>query len=530
MNDTIKAIVELLESGRPELQVAAAQVLGELRSTDEAAINALGNGLDRSPVLGRFCLDALGKIATEPALAKMAEAVVEYEVLSDHAAHLLGEVGAPAHLVLAEIYPEAIGEQRGRILSVLGRELSPESLEVVVDALLTSDLSQTAAGLLESGKEQLTPAMVKSFREGVQARIADAAVSPAIMARVIAVLASVDAKASMSLFLEHIEADAAPQVRSAAFRALQGTELAVPHIKLMMESLEDSTQKSVHDAIREVLLQLPQVPPSIAQGLKRLLTSRQPEQRLFALRMLRTSGGAELAKSFLKLLDHDDARFREAACAGLANNKQAVEPVLKLMQSSKNPDVSRACSGIMSHLAEHVGPKQQKATADKAIKLLATNARLGDLLLDLVLLAGGKKIVAYLVDKAVRMRRAHKPSEALHVLAKIAASDFVDDEVHYQIALIKLLASADQAEGVEVPGNSTMGFFAVLIRAGFPLFERLKNESSVKPEMLLRIATYFSSAVGAERRFGAEALQYLADRTKGKAGDEARIALRGTGV
>ena len=75
-----------------------------------------------------------------------------------------------------------------------------------------------------------------------------------------------------------------------------------------------------------------------------------------------------------------------------------------------------------------------------------------------------------------------------------------------------------------------MGFFAVLIRNGFPLFERLKRESAVKPEMMLRVATHFASAVGPERRFGAEMLQHLAQRTKGPAGDEARIALRGAGL
>ena len=68
--------------------------------------------------------------------------------------------------------------------------------------------------------------------------------------------------------------------------------------------------------------------------------------------------------------------------------------------------------------------------------------------------------------------------------------------------------------------------FAVLIRNGFPLFERLRRESAVKPEMLLRVATHFATAVGAERRFGTELLQHLAQRTKGRAGDEARLALR----
>lgn len=537
MNDTIKSIVGLLKEGKPELQVAAAQVLGELSPKDSVVVDALSNGLDRSPLLGRFCLDALAKIANPAALARMAEAVVEHEVLSDHAAHLLGDLGPDAHGVLAEIYPQAIGEQRGRILLVLGRVLSDASIPVIVDALLTNDLMDTAATMLERGRDGMTPAIKKLLRESLQERLdesvapsAPSTIAPNIIARLLALLAAVDAKGSKTLFLKYIEDGSPALVRSAAFRALRDTELTANQTKAMMASLEDPAQKGSHDAIRELLVNLPELPTGLAPGLKRLLASRQPEQRLFAIRMLRTAGGAELAKSFIKLLDHDDERFREAAIDGLANNKQAVEPLLKLMQSTKNLDMSQTAGVILARLASHITAKMQKTAGEKAVKLLATNSRLGDLLLDLVLLAGGTKITPFFIDKAIRMRRAQRPAEALHVLAKIGASDYSDDEVHYQIALIKLLASADEVEGAVTPGNSTMGFFSVLIRAGFPLFDRLKREAAIKPEMLLRVATYFTQAVGLERRFGTELLQHLANRTKGRAGDEARLVLRTAGM
>ncbi|MCK5940890.1 MAG: HEAT repeat domain-containing protein [Planctomycetes bacterium] len=480
-------------------------------------------------MLGRFCLDALAKIANPAALAKLAEAVVEHEVLSDHAAQLLGDIGAPAHGVLAKIYPQAIGEQRVRILAVLSRELGEESLAVFAEALLTPELTGMAAELIEGASEQFSPTVAKLLRGELTARITEDT-PPQTLASVLGVLATVDANSSKALFLKYIDPDVAPPVRAAAFRALRGVKLTANQIKAMMASLEDKSQKHVHDAIREVLVQVPELPPGMAPSLKRLLASRQPEQRLFAARMLRTSGGAELAKSFLKLLDHDDERFRKAAADGLSNNKQAVEPVLKLMQSTKNPELAQVCYGILAKLAEHLTLKLQKACVDKAVKLLGSNVRLGDMLLDLALLAGGPKLVPYIIEKAVRMRRAHRPAEALHVLARVAASGHGDDETHYHIALIKLLEAADEAEGEGAPGNSTMGFFAVLIRNGFPLFDRLKRESAVKPEMMLRVAQHFASNVGPERRFGTEMLQHLAQRTKGRAGDEARLALRGAGL
>ncbi|MEC9047522.1 MAG: HEAT repeat domain-containing protein [Planctomycetota bacterium] len=529
MNETTKAIVELLCKGKPELQVAAAQVLGELRPKDAAAIEALGDGPDRSPVLGRFCLDALAKIGSAAALRKLAEAVVEHEVLSDHAAQLLGEMGAPAHGVLAAAYPQAIGEQRARILGVLARELGPGGLPVFASALLTPELSDTAASLLEGARDQFTPAVGKALRDEISGRLGDD-LAPQALAKVISVLATVDAAGSKAIFLKYIDPEVPHVARAAAFRALRGVKLTALQIKQMMASLEDKAQREVHDAIRDVLIQVPELPSGLAPALKRMLTSRQPDQRLFAARMLRTSGGAELAKMFLKLLAHDDERFRQAASEALSNNKQAVEPLLKLMQTTKDAQLANVCAGILSTLSEHMPPKLQKASVEKAVKQLGSNVGLGDMLLDLALHAGGAKLVPFIVDKAVKMRRARKPAEALHVLARVAANGHGDDETHYQIALTKLLAAADAAEAEGAPGNSTMGFFAVLIRNDFPLADRLKRESAVKPEMLLRVASHFASAVGAERRFGAELLLHLAERTKGRAGDEARIALRSAGL
>lgn len=530
MNDTVKAIVELLREGKPELQVAAAQVLGELRPKDAAAIDALGDGPERSPVLGRFCLDALAKIASPAALAKLAESVIEHEVLSDHATQLLGEIGAPAHGVLAQSYPQTIGEQRVRILTVLARDLGAESISVFAAALLTPDLSATAAQLLETARDQFTPAVGKSLRAELAAAMGESP-SPQALAKVLEVLAVVDAAGSKALFLKYTEPEAPQQVRAAAFRALRGLKLTANQVKAMMAALEDKAQRDVHEAIREVLVQVPELPTGLAPALKRMMAARQPEQRLFAARMLRHSGGLELAKMFLKLLSHDDERFQRTAYEALSQNKQAVEPVLKLMQTTKDPELAKTCAGVLTELSDHMPQKLQRASVEKAVKLLGSNVQLGDMLLDLALHAGGSKIVTFVVDKAVRMRRARKPAEALHMLARVATTGHGDDETHYQIALTKLLAAADAAEGgAGAPGNSTMGFFAVLIRNGFPLFERLKRESAVKPDMLLRVATHFASAVGPERRFGAELLQHLAQRTKGAAGDEARIALRGAGL
>jgi HEAT repeat protein len=535
MNDTLKVIVSVLESGRPELQVAAAQILGELRAKDPSALKALALAVRRSPVLARFSFDALAKIGTPDALATIGNGLVDNDAVSDHAAHLLAEAGPAAHGVLANLYGTAPLEQRPRILAILARTLGKDGVPVFVQALLTPELTDHAARLLLGAADRFDATMQKLLRDGIGKHL-DGPLPDRCLANVVTVLSRVDGAASRPLLVRFTGPTTAPEVRSAAFRALQGSKLGAAQVKSMMDLLEDVGQKDVHDAVREVLAQLPELPEGMVPICKRLLAARQPEQRLFALRMLRTAGGAELAKIALKLLDHADERFRAAAAESLAHNKHAVEPLVRLLQSTRDPEKAQVCATILGRLGSHLSPKLLRTCAEKAVKMLPTLTRNADLLFDVVLGVGGAKAAPMLVDYAVRLRRSKRLAEALHVLAKLAATPHGDDECRYQLALTKMLfdvarAAAPGSNGeVAQPGNATMGFFAALLRSGFPLAERLRKETAMTPETLLRIASHFADAVGPERRFATETLKHLAARTKGRAGEEARFALRAAGM
>ncbi|MCA8949516.1 MAG: hypothetical protein KDE27_08425 [Planctomycetes bacterium] len=530
MNDTQKAIVALLDNGRPELQVAAAQILGELQVKHPTTVRALGAAVHRSPVLGRFALEALARLGNREAFETIVRSMLEEEGLADHAAHLLAEAGGATHTVLAKAYTVAAVEQRARILTILSHALGKDSLPVFVQALLTPEIVEIAAELLIGAKAQfeVEPQNAKLLREGLAKHLADPLPDNCLSA-ILGVLAEVDRGSSRATFVKFTAAAYPGVVRAAAYRALRGSKLAATQVKAMIQLLEDAGERELHEPVREVLAELPEVPPGLLPVCKRLLAARNPEQRLFALRMLRTTGGAEMAKTCIKLLDHDDARFREAAAAALANNKQAVEPLVRIVQSSKDEELAKAAAGILVQLDSAIAAKAQKTYAEKAVKLMSTNPRAGELLFDVVLTVGGSKVLPVFVEKAVRLRRARRFAEALHILAKLMASPHGTDEARYQLALTRLLAdtNADSEDGA--PGNATMGFFTTLVRNGFPLMERLRRESSVTPEALLSIATHFAETVGAERRFGTDLLRHLATRNKGRAGDEARVALRAVG-
>ena len=132
------------------------------------------------------------------------------------------------------------------------------------------------------------------------------------------------------------------------------------------------------------------------------------------------------------------------------------------------------------------------------------------------------------------MRRVKRFGEASLILARLCASAHGGTEAIYQLAIARLLLDSrrpvltgDTGNG---HGSATMGYFVQAARDGFPLFERVKKETMLGPEVLLRLARHFAAGVGAERKFGLDLLQHLATRTRGKVGDEAKLALRTSGL
>lgn len=529
MNDTVREILGLLEHGKAELQVAAAQVLGELRPKDPSVCRALEAAISRSLVLGRYATEALAKLGTTDALEAVVRCLWEHEGIADHVQHLLSELGTAAHPALARGFEDAPMERKARVLAVLGRQLTSESLAVFAKALRLPLLAADAARVLDTGAGHIQPADRKKFRE-VLIDSLDASVPEACMAHALAALGSVDGIGARPFLLKHIDGAQPVAVRAAALRGLAGSQLTAVQVKALLAVLEDPAQKAVHDAIRDLLTGMPEWPEGMAGTLKKLLTARAPEQRLFALRALRTAQGAEVVKIALKFLRHQDEAFRDAAAAILENNRTALDPMLRMLQMESDPAQLARVARVLARLCAGMQPRQLKVLADKAGKLMAARSAAGEALFDVVTATNGKAVAGQFVEQAVKLRRAKRYPEALHILARLATTEHFDAEARYQLGLTRLLVDQARPAESEVPGNPAMGFFAVLVRENFPLLERLRKEAMLGPDGVLRVARHFLQGVGAERRFGLDALMFLATRTKGPASAEAKTTLRTVGA
>ena len=530
MNETLKTIVGVLETGRTELQVAAAQILGELGSKDSAVVKALAIACSRSSVLGRYAIEALGQIGSPEALEVVVKLLLENQMLADQAVRLLGEAGAEAHPAIAEAFADAHAENRLRMLNVLLRSPSEASIGPMAEALGQVETCAPAAVAVKKHLDSLSEPIQEGLSEALVARL-DEELADEVLAELLVVIGLLGAKNVKTIMMKYTAESCSLAVRTAALHGLAGQKLTAKQIKVFLEQLQDSSQAAIHDALRETLSEMPEWPPGLGPTLSKMLASRNQNQRLFALRVMRHMATPELIKVALRLRDHSDPRFREAAQEVLATSKHAIEPLLRLLTLAKDPAEARSLAGLLSRLGSVAKPQQVTMIAERAIKTLASKRPSADALCDVAIAMGGEKVVPFLVDKAVRWRRTKRYAEALHVLAKLATAELLDDEGLYQLALTRFLQDLNQPDEEDAPpGNAAMGFFTQLLRSDFPLLERVKKDASVSPELQLQLATYFAESVGPERRFGTELLQMLATRNKGRTGEEARQALRSVDI
>ncbi|MHC5063765.1 MAG: HEAT repeat domain-containing protein [Planctomycetota bacterium] len=533
MNETLKSILEILEDSKPELQIAAVQVLGELRPKDAAVTSSLATLLHRGEdYLSRHVLVAMSQIATGPALAQLVKCLLEGPPSADLAAHLLGDVGEAAVEPLTEAFADADNAGRERILALLNRLGSVEALPVMEEALFISPLCHLAAeGMQASTLEQLDGRRLRALKTRMSKALDDEGIEDHVLAQVLRVLGSLGAEDSRTTLLKFSKNDHGAEVRQAALESLVGVSLTPAQSEALLEYLTEDNLEQVVEPSMVLLADVSNWRASAQQVLRKLLSSRREHLRLFALKSMKGIKSAELVKPLVNHLLGPSEEMASAAAEALSENPAALEPMLRSFQLEKNPEKAKHLSIPLTKLGEKLSDAQIKSLGEKGCKQLIAQDPMGEVLLDLLMRAQPVKGPAFAVDKSQRMRRARKLPECLAILVFLAQGEYLDDEGSYQLAVARLLLDDQTTREPGQVGDATMGYFARLVREEFPLLDRLKKESMVTPEALLRIGSHFADGVSSERRFGAEVLQYVSEKhSRHRAGEEALTMLKTGGL
>ena len=68
----------------------------------------------------------------------------------------------------------------------------------------------------------------------------------------------------------------------------------------------------------------------------------------------------------MKLLDHADPRFRDAAAQALAHNKHAIEPLVRLLQTTRDAALEK----LVHELPEALEPEDERMICQCVMRLL----------------------------------------------------------------------------------------------------------------------------------------------------------------
>ncbi len=537
MDQTLKALVRYLEEGKPELKIAATQVLGELAPKDAAVAKALAERLSREEsFLTPFVLEALGRIHTPESVAVLVERLHVGGTVAERVTHLLTHMGGGVVKALAPMFDGADAELRDRILSIVGGQRDKDAVQFLLKALLHHDpaISEKAREVMavqvdEFGEKER--AAVKSGLDKALAANKVSSLTPVAIADAVGVLGRLDAAGSRATLLRFATPKHEGIVRQAALRALEDVALTPAQAATVVSYVKEDDMTHVVRPAMQVLDGRTEWNASAGDTLGRLLDSDSEERALFALRALRGRRTEAMANHCLKFLFDDEAEFQRAAAEALAANSAALKPLLKALQGERSVDRARLLSRPLAALAAKLTAAQLKSLIEKTAKLVTAGEPMGDVYLSVV--AAAPDGPGQLVDKAVRLRRARRVDEALTLMIRLAQLDRLPDEGRYQIGVARLMADAAESRPAErkEAGDATMGYFAHLIRADFPLFERLKKEGQLRPEDLLRVGRHFAEGVAQERRVGGQLLHLVAQKHgKQRVGEEAKLMLRTEGL
>jgi HEAT repeat protein len=162
------AIIDLLDSERVDLRVAAATVLAAVGKSDKSVQNALTGRLqDPDPGVRRIALEGLADMSVGGIAPKLVPLLRgDDEILAERAASLLAQQGADAESTLRkEVRAGTVGARRV-MAQLLLRRGTTGAIEAVLDQLADNEFGEQALQLvraeLDSGNEKMANLVEKS--------------------------------------------------------------------------------------------------------------------------------------------------------------------------------------------------------------------------------------------------------------------------------------------------------------------------------------------------------------------------------
>jgi len=542
MNPHIRQILELLKSGRPDQQLAAAIVLGELRPKENEAVKVLANVLGTAGRAVRLAaIEAMGRIGLPSGLPHLIPLLeIEDADVRGKALEAMSALGSRAVPALAKKITTSPPPVRRAIVTVLARIRDKRATDALISLIQSAhpEASKEASLALASHSQEMTKTERRAIRARVERMMRGSVkkVQPVTLSSGLALVGAFGDASSAPLILRLAGPGYPEPVRREALlalgAALRGTTLPGKVITAVFSLFTDKAPHSLTAAALEVLYRL-ELPASASSALLGLLDARDPAVRRFAARKLGNMGGARVTRRLVALLADPDQSLRDAVADSLSKLPESA--LLLLSELFRHSDVHKAWSvaHILNNHAAKIPKPQLRELIKKGIDLIRRGDRVWEPYLHIARHADPKLLYASLMAEAGRLKRARRYEDAESVLKPLARTDNFDAEARFELSLASLKASVNREDVSPRSPDSPLELFRTLARdPAFPFIKRIRKEKNhLDAEDLYWLGFHLAEGPGEEKLLGAELLRMVAQKEgKSKLGRNARNKLRLEGL
>ncbi|MDQ3333836.1 MAG: HEAT repeat domain-containing protein [Myxococcota bacterium] len=408
------AVIDLLDSERVELRLAAATVLSAVGKGDKSVEAALTDRLgDSDGGVRKIALEGLAEFGASGIATKLVPLLRgNDDGLAERAAQVLAQQGAAAETTLRkEVAAGPIAARRVMAQLLLRRGTQP-SVEAVLDQLSDSEFGEQALQLvraeLDSGNEKVAALVEKvavgrasevnkelakawtkaekaaeaAAKETAKAAkkkkngatngnghanghaVADPLRDPEVakgaadLGRILRLIGYLAKPSTQSLLLKYADGEQPRPIRLAAIAGLRRivAQSEAKGTEKVIEALIDFADGDDLAVAQSAVdtLRGARIPESLAKLFTKLTKSKNVAAQKLAMERLPAGGGASAVKALVEALGGDDPTARDAAARGLSKAPEAVLPVTRALLAAKDEQIARRCAGVVRSHRGHV--------------------------------------------------------------------------------------------------------------------------------------------------------------------------------
>ncbi len=533
MNAVVKNICRMLESSDPEMQAAAAKVLGELRPDEPEVYRIIGELLStQNHALKTFLLEAIEKGERQESLPHLLP-LLDDENLRDRVARAIIALGPSTLVELKRRYADGPLPVKRSVIAILTRMPSPPTLNFLVDLLLNEQV-EVIKYLCFKMKMEVERYEDKD-RKLVLSRLLKLFQSPEMKRNRMALIGALkllgDLKdpSGKKVILQFISNDFDTGIRVTAFHALMHLDLGKgKHEDLVTAILPVLDEKDFPSIVSNALnvIQRVQFPKALRKDMKPNLKSPHPDVRRYAIRTLADMETPGLVKLLVDSLDDPDFRVRDDAVAALgqAPGGGAKEIFAKIAKTTDLPKI-RQLAPLLRGQMKSLDKAAVTRLRTKFLDLFESGDGAAVAYFELFELIDAPGTAKALIDRSKKQKAKRKFDKALRYFEPIRDKEYLSDAGRLELASLLLKTGKKSFNRSDRHADPALVLLGEIIRSNnVDLFALLKRQANfLKTDDFYYVGYHFAEKDGEEKEFGAKLLGYLAKKSpKSKYGKLAR--------